>query len=77
MALVSSHTTKHVAVCVCCCCLLQVTNGKPAPDVFVAAAQQIGVPPAQCLCFEDAPSGVAVSVLLEVVFFVCAVCSCE
>ncbi len=32
--------------------------GKPAPDVFLAAAAKLGVPPAACVAFEDAPSGV-------------------
>jgi hypothetical protein len=42
------------------CCILhtQVVNGKPAPDVFLAAAQQLGEEPSACVCFEDAPSGV-------------------
>ena len=32
--------------------------GKPAPDVFLEAARQLGVPPAACLAFEDAENGV-------------------
>lgn len=35
-----------------------VARGKPHPDVFLAAAQLIEVPPADCLAFEDAPAGV-------------------
>jgi HAD superfamily hydrolase (TIGR01509 family) len=37
----------------------QVARGKPAPDVFLAAAAAIGVAPEACLAFEDAPIGVA------------------
>ena len=36
-----------------------VTQGKPAPDGFLLAAQRLGVEPAQCLVFEDAPAGIA------------------
>lgn len=32
--------------------------GKPAPDVFLAAAASLGVAPGRCVAFEDAPNGV-------------------
>lgn len=36
-----------------------VANGKPAPDVFLRAAQRLNVPPSACLALEDAPNGIA------------------
>ena len=36
-----------------------VARGKPHPDIFLFAAQQMRVPPARCLVLEDSPSGVA------------------
>ena len=33
-------------------------RGKPAPDMFLLAAEKMGVPPAQCLVFEDAEPGI-------------------
>ncbi len=37
----------------------QVPRGKPAPDVFLEASRQLGVPPAASVVFEDAPMGIA------------------
>jgi beta-phosphoglucomutase-like phosphatase (HAD superfamily) len=37
----------------------RVPRGKPAPDIFLAAAGALGVPPARCVVVEDAPAGVA------------------
>jgi sugar-phosphatase len=34
-----------------------VARGKPDPEVYVRAAAALGVDPAACLVFEDAPSG--------------------
>jgi len=34
-----------------------VENGKPAPDVFLATAQQLGVDPTRCVVFEDSIVG--------------------
>ena len=36
----------------------EVKRGKPAPDIFLAAAARIGAVPSECLVIEDAPSGV-------------------
>ncbi len=35
-----------------------VLRGKPEPDLFLAAANRLGVTPRQCLVFEDAPGGI-------------------
>ena len=35
-----------------------VQRGKPAPDIFLKAAKSIGMAPADCLVFEDAPAGI-------------------
>lgn len=34
-----------------------VRHGKPAPDIFLRAAELIGIPPDQCAAFEDADMG--------------------
>lgn len=35
-----------------------VEHGKPAPDLFLHAAQKLGTDPARCLVIEDSPNGV-------------------
>lgn len=35
-----------------------VRNGKPAPDLFLLAAERMGISPSECLVVEDSPPGV-------------------
>ncbi len=37
----------------------RIAHGKPAPDIFLLAARELGVAPADCVVVEDAPAGVA------------------
>ena len=36
----------------------QVENGKPAPDVYLYACEQIGEQPRDCIAVEDSPNGI-------------------
>ena len=36
-----------------------VTRGKPEPDIYIKAAESLGVPPAECIAIEDSPIGIA------------------
>ena len=36
----------------------EVTRGKPAPDIYLAAAERAGVVPTRCLVIEDAVAGI-------------------
>lgn len=40
----------------------QVARGKPAPDLFLFAAERMAVTPAVCAVIEDSPAGVAAAV---------------
>jgi HAD superfamily hydrolase (TIGR01509 family) len=37
----------------------EVEHGKPAPDMFLRAAERLGLPPERCVVVEDSPPGVA------------------
>ena len=37
---------------------VEVENGKPAPDIFLYAAEKIGIDPADCYVFEDGLNGI-------------------
>ena len=39
-----------------------VSNGKPAPDLFLLAAEEVGVSPDKCVVVEDSPNGVRAGV---------------
>ncbi len=39
-------------------CATMVENGKPKPDIYLYAAQQLGLQPCECMALEDSPNGV-------------------
>lgn len=39
-------------------CATMVKNGKPMPDIYLYAAEQLGLSPSECLALEDSPNGV-------------------
>ena len=43
-----------------------VKKGKPAPDVFVKAAERAGMAPVQCLVVEDSETGVTAAVAAKI-----------
>jgi HAD superfamily hydrolase (TIGR01509 family) len=47
----------------------EVENGKPAPDVFLHAAEKMGVPPDRCAVVEDSVSGVSAALAAEMAVF--------
>ena len=47
----------------------EVENGKPAPDVFLYAAEKMGVSPDRCAVIEDSVSGVTAGLAAEMSVF--------
>ena len=40
----------------------RIKNGKPAPDIFILAAKDLGLEPKECIIFEDALSGITAAI---------------
>lgn len=47
-----------------------VPKGKPAPDVYLFAAEELGVQPEDCLALEDSPNGARSAVAAEMTCYV-------
>ena len=39
-----------------------VSRGKPEPEIYIKAAERLGVPPDECIAIEDSPIGIAAAV---------------
>ena len=44
-----------------------VKNGKPAPDIFLYAAEKMGAKPADCIVIEDSPFGIQGAVAADMI----------
>lgn len=40
------------------CSAHSIPNGKPAPDIYLLAAKELGLKPEECLALEDSPTGI-------------------
>ena len=40
------------------CSAHSIPNGKPAPDIYLLAASELGLTPEECLALEDSPTGI-------------------
>lgn len=54
-ALEGNHMTKYFDVVLTGCA---VPRGKPSPDIYLKAAEELGADPGRCLVFEDIPNGI-------------------
>ncbi|MCD8155320.1 MAG: HAD family phosphatase [Clostridiales bacterium] len=55
-AALAGHGIREDFACIVTAC--DVHRGKPAPDVYLAAARELGIPPEDCLVFEDIVPGI-------------------
>jgi HAD superfamily hydrolase (TIGR01509 family) len=57
---IENQPWKHIFHAICP--VEVAANPKPAPDLYLYAARQLGVSPSQCLAIEDSPSGAKAAV---------------
>ncbi|MGM9616201.1 HAD family hydrolase [Butyricicoccus sp.] len=72
LAVASSNSVEQIEKNLCLCGALpyfdaiaggdEVIYGKPAPDIFLLAAERLGIPPRNCYVFEDGINGVRAGV---------------
>ena len=48
----------------------RIKKGKPAPDIFILAAKELGLEPQECIVFEDSSSGVQAAISAGVSYVV-------
>ena len=51
------------------CSADHVQRGKPAPDVYLRAAEKLNLPPSDCLALEDSPTGARAAVAAGMVCY--------
>jgi HAD superfamily hydrolase (TIGR01509 family) len=51
------------------CSVEEVTKGKPSPDIFLLAAEKLGIKPSECLVLEDAPSGIDAAIAAKMMCY--------
>lgn len=56
LSVLKAHRIDSYFSCITTCC--EVSEGKPAPDVYLRTAKRLGVLPDECLVFEDVPMGI-------------------
>ncbi|WP_098413676.1 HAD family hydrolase [Vibrio sp. ES.051] len=47
----------------------EVSHGKPAPEIYLLAADRLGVEPSQCLAFEDSNNGVRAAIAANMITY--------
>ena len=55
----------------------RIKAGKPAPDIFILGAKELGLEPSECIVFEDSSSGVKAAISAGVPIVVAVMEECQ
>jgi len=55
----------------------RIKAGKPAPDIFILSAKELGLEPSECIVFEDSSSGVQAALSAGVSIVVAVMEECQ